>query len=46
LPGLGLKRRIALLFKTPIGLPYVCAYWPKVAITDGTWTPPQVLRSE
>jgi arylsulfatase len=21
---------------------YVCAYWPKVAVTDGSWTPPPV----
>lgn len=23
---------------------YVRAYWPKVEVTDGTWTPPAVLR--
>jgi hypothetical protein len=24
---------------------YMRSYWPKVEITDGSWTPPPVLRS-
>ena len=24
--------------------PLMRAYWPKVEVTDGTWTPPAVLR--
>jgi hypothetical protein len=24
---------------------YVRAYWPKVEITDGSWTPPPVTRA-
>jgi hypothetical protein len=25
---------------------YVRAYWPKAAITDGSWTPPPVTRAQ
>ena len=25
---------------------YVRAYWPKVAVTDGSWTPPAVVRAK
>ena len=25
---------------------YVCTYWPKVEVTDGSWTPPAVLRAK
>jgi len=25
---------------------YIRAYWPKVAITDGSWTPPAVTRQQ
>ena len=25
---------------------YVRAYWPKAAVTDGSWTPPAVNRVE
>ncbi len=24
---------------------YVRAYWPKTAVTDGSWTPPAVVRT-
>ncbi len=24
---------------------YVRAYWPKTAVTDGSWTPPEVKRT-
>ena len=25
---------------------YVRAYWPKVEVTDGSWTPPPVKKAE